>query len=124
MAGPGAGGATKVQSLGAVAALQDHARSAAGVLKGMANEQRLLIMCSLVRGSLSVGEVNARVPLSQSALSQHLAVLRDAGLVKTHRRSQTVFYSLLPGPAVEIMEILYREFCAPAARKKSAGTSR
>ena len=67
---------------------------AATFLKALANEQRLSMLCCLIDGALSVGEINARVPLSQSALSQHLAVLREAGLVATTRKSQAVYYSL------------------------------
>lgn len=70
-----------------------------------------MILCQLLQGPLSVGEINDRVPLSQSALSQHLAVLRQAGVVATTRESQTVRYSLPPGAVTRVMEILYEEFC-------------
>ena len=71
----------------------------------------------LLEGSLSVGEINERVPLSQSALSQHLGVLREAGLVTTTRQSQTIYYALAKGPALQIMEVLYTAFCAPAVQE-------
>jgi len=100
-----------------LAAVREHATEAAGFLKAMANDQRLLVLCSLMEGALSVGEINERVRLSQSALSQHLAVLRDAGLVTTDRQSQTIFYALAAGPALQIMEVLYFAFCAPTAAK-------
>jgi DNA-binding transcriptional ArsR family regulator len=96
-----------------VAAVQEHATEAAALLKALANDQRLLILCSLLDASLSVGEINERVPLSQSALSQHLAVLRGAGLVSTRRESQTIYYALADGPALKIMEVLYEAFCVP-----------
>ncbi len=101
----------------AMAAIQEHAHEAAAFLKALANDQRLLVLCSLLEGSLSVGEINERVPLSQSALSQHLGVLREAGLVTTTRQSQTIYYALAKGPAVQIMEVLYTAFCAPTAKK-------
>jgi len=110
----------KSRLLPAMAAIQEHATEAAAFLKALANDQRLLMLCCLLEGSLSVGEINERVPLSQSALSQHLAVLRDAGLVTTTRQSQTIYYALAKGPALKIMEVLYTAFCAPAASKRDA----
>ena len=104
----------------AMAAIQEHATEAAAFLKALANDQRLLMLCCLLEGALSVGEINERVPLSQSALSQHLGVLRDAGLVTTTRQSQTIYYALVKGPALQIMEVLYSAFCAPAASKRYA----
>jgi DNA-binding transcriptional ArsR family regulator len=106
------------QGLSAVAAVREHAHEAAAFLKAIANDQRLLMLCCLLDGPLSVGEINERVPLSQSALSQHLGVLRDAGLVKTTRQSQTIFYALTKGPALQIMEVLYAAFCSPVSAKK------
>lgn len=96
-----------------MAAVQEHVGEAAALLKALANDQRLLVLCSLLDGPLSVGDLNDRITLSQSALSQHLAVLRAAGLVTTRRESQTIYYSLVPGPAMQIMEVLYEAFCAP-----------
>jgi len=97
----------------AIEEMRDHATEAAAFLKALANDQRLLVLCALLDGPLSVGDINERVPLSQSALSQHLSVLRDAGLVSTTRESQTIYYTLTPGPALQIMEVLYARFCAP-----------
>lgn len=96
-----------------MAQVREHASEAAAFLKALANDQRLLVLCALLEGPLSVGGINERVPLSQSALSQHLGVLRDAGLVTTTRQSQTIFYALTRGPALKIMEVLYAAFCAP-----------
>ncbi len=106
-----------------MAEVREHATEAAGFLKALANEQRLLVLCTLLGGAQSVGEINERVPISQSALSQHLSVLRDAGLVTTARQAQTVHYALAPGPALKIMEVLYATFCDSAgsgARAKKA----
>ncbi len=91
--------------------MRPHAVEAAQLLKALANEQRLMILCHLVQGPLSVGELNERVPLSQSALSQHLAVLRECAIVQTERESQTVTYSLPEGVVTRLIEVLYQEFC-------------
>ncbi|MCW4151919.1 metalloregulator ArsR/SmtB family transcription factor [Halomonas sp. 18H] len=64
------------------------------LLKAMANDNRLRILCLLAEGELSVSELNQQLVLSQSALSQHLAILRRAQLVTTRRDSQTIYYSL------------------------------
>ena len=77
-----------------VAELRDRAGDAAKFLKSMSNASRLLILCHLADGEKSVGELQSHLDLSQSALSQHLAVLRRDGIVSTRRSSQTMFYSL------------------------------
>ena len=101
-------------------ALRPHADAAARLLKALANPNRLLILCTLSGGELSVGDLNRRVDLSQSALSQHLAVLRTDGLVATRREAQTIHYSLEAGPAVEIIRLLHREFCCSPGAKGAA----
>ena len=95
-----------------------HAADAARLLRALANEKRLMLLCLLVDGERSVGELNARVDLSQSALSQHLAVLREENLVRTRREAQTIHYSLMPGPAAAVMETLHGIYCAPRARRR------
>jgi len=96
---------------GAARDMRPHASRAAELLRALANEQRLMILCHLSQGPLSVGELNERVPLSQSALSQHLAVLREQGVVRTERESQTIWYSLPPGLVTRIIGLLHAEFC-------------
>lgn len=91
--------------------MQPHAVKAADLLRALANEQRLMVLCHLVQGPLSVGQLNQRLPLSQSALSQHLAVLRESGIVQTEREAQTVRYSLLPGVVTRLLGVLHQEFC-------------
>lgn len=91
--------------------MQRNATEAVTLLKGLANESRLMIMCVLTEGEVSVGELNKRIELSQSALSQHLAVLRDQGLVKTRRESQTIYYSLAETPAMNVIELLHTVYC-------------
>jgi len=97
-----------------------HAGDAAELLKVLGNEQRLLILCNLLGQSLSVGDLNARLDLSQSALSQHLALLRQAGLVETRREAQSIYYSLPAGPVTRVMAVLQDIYCnsrRPALRK-------
>lgn len=105
-------------------AMQAHAGDAARLLKALANERRLQVLCLLADGERSVGEINDVLGLSQSALSQHLAVLREEGLVETRRDAQTIFYSLTPGPAAAVMETLHRIYCQPSTaaggKKKGA----
>jgi ArsR family transcriptional regulator, virulence genes transcriptional regulator len=101
-----------------MAEMHAHAGEAAGFLKALGNEQRLLILCSLLEGPLPVGELNERVDLSQSALSQHLALLRDAGLVETRREAQSIYYSLPSGPVLQVMALLQEIYCpAPKPRQ-------
>jgi len=103
--------------------LAEHAETAARLLKALANSHRLQVLCVLGEEELSVGEINTRVPLSQSALSQHLKVLREDGLVTTRRASQTVYYRVAPGPAMDVIAVLHRHYCAapPVRQRKSAG---
>lgn len=105
-------------SIGA-AAMRSHAGDAAGLLKALANERRLMILCLLAEGERSVHEINEIVGLSQSALSQHLAVLRDEGLVHTRREAQAVYYAIEPGPACEVIRTLHRIYCSPRARGRA-----
>jgi DNA-binding transcriptional ArsR family regulator len=93
-------------------AMRPHAVAASSLLKALANEQRLMILCNLSGTEMSVSELNERLPLSQSALSQHLAVLREAGIVQTRRDAQTVHYSLADGPAAQVVGTLHRIYCA------------
>ena len=91
--------------------MQKNATDAVSLLKGLANESRLMIMCVLSEGEVSVGQLNQRIQLSQSALSQHLAVLREQGLVKTRRESQTIYYRLEDSAAMNIIELLHEAYC-------------
>ncbi len=104
-------------------ALRPHAAAAARLLKALANPNRLMILCALSGGELSVGDLNRKVVLSQSALSQHLAVLRADALVATRREAQTIHYSLAQGPAVEIIRLLHREYCCAPKRKPATRAS-
>jgi len=81
---------------------------ASALLKAMANDNRLRILCLLEGSELSVTELNQRLALSQSALSQHLAILRRENLVSTRRESQTIYYSLHGERARALIEALGR----------------
>jgi len=96
-------------------AMAAQADAAAELLKTLGNPQRLRILCLLVEGEHSVGEINAHVPLSQSALSQHLAVLREQALVETRREAQTIYYSLVDGPARALLGTLHDIYCPPSS---------
>ncbi|MBS0576856.1 MAG: winged helix-turn-helix transcriptional regulator [Proteobacteria bacterium] len=88
-----------------------HAADASRLLKALANEKRLMILCLLADGEHTVGELNAKLDLSQSALSQHLAVLREDGIVHTRRDAQNVVYSLARGPAQRVIGVLHSVYC-------------
>lgn len=91
--------------------MRQSAAQAVRLLKTLANENRLLIMCVLAEGEHSVGALNDQIDLSQSALSQHLAVLREQGLVKTRRERQTIYYSLADSEAIPLIQTLHDSFC-------------
>jgi DNA-binding transcriptional ArsR family regulator len=93
-------------------AMRLHAAEAARLLKALGNEKRLQLLCLLVEGERTVGELNTRLDLSQSALSQHLALLREDGLVRTRREAQAIHYALAPGPAERILHTLHGIYCA------------
>lgn len=98
---------------------EDSAGRAAALLRLLGNEKRLMILCQLVDGELSVGALQARIGLSQSALSQHLALLREQGIVATRRESQTVYYRIADAAALRVIETLAELFCPPELRNQS-----
>ncbi|NNC77088.1 MAG: winged helix-turn-helix transcriptional regulator [Woeseiaceae bacterium] len=91
--------------------LHDMASHACVLLKAMANEWRLMILCQLAEGEKTVSELQAMLGLSQSALSQHLAVLRREKIVKARKQAQSVTYSLSGEEATRVMETLHDLFC-------------
>lgn len=97
-----------------LAELEANARRAAPLLKAMSNPARLVILCQLAEGERSVGELEEVVGISQSGISQHLAVLRRERVVATRRDKQTVYYSLASADVVALMATLHRVFCKPA----------
>jgi ArsR family transcriptional regulator len=91
--------------------MKSHAAEAAAMLKELANPSRLLILCHLVNGEKSVGELCRTIELSQSAASQHLARLREANLVDTEKRGQMVYYRLCNMEAHALLATLYLIYC-------------
>ncbi len=106
-----------------VAELKKKAGAAERFLKALGNRYRLLILCELQQGELSVSDLQDRIGLSQSALSQHLARLRQDSLVSTRRQSQTIYYSLANQDVVRIISLLYELYCTPRG-SRGARTAR
>lgn len=94
--------------------LHDMAANACELLKAMANEWRLMILCHLAEGAKTVSELQALLGLSQSALSQHLAILRREKIVRARKQAQSVSYSLSGDEATKVMETLHEVFCDKA----------
>jgi DNA-binding transcriptional ArsR family regulator len=91
--------------------MQRNACDAADLLKVLANAKRLLILCQLVQGERSVGDLCGLVGLSQSALSQHLAKLREQGVLASDKRGQMVFYRIANPKAEALLSTLYLMYC-------------
>jgi len=98
-------------------AVKSKAGEAADFLKSMANDRRLIVLCELAKGERTVGELEAVAGLSQSALSQHLAKLREAKLVGTRREAQTIYYSLANPGVKRLIDVLYDLYCRPSRRR-------
>jgi ArsR family transcriptional regulator, virulence genes transcriptional regulator len=96
------------------------AGKAADLLRTLGNEKRLMILCQLGEDEMSAGSLQAPLGLSQSALSQHLAVLREAGVVATRREGQTIWYRIADPAAVQVIATLASIFCPdkPAGKPK------
>lgn len=91
--------------------LLENAEKASNLLKMMSHPSRLMVLCYLMDGERPVSALNEAIPLSQSALSQHLAGLRQAGLVETRRESQAIHYNLKSKAVTGILEALYLIYC-------------
>jgi DNA-binding transcriptional ArsR family regulator len=99
------------------------AEEAAELLGAMANPKRMLVLCKLLEGERSVGDLAVVAGLSQAALSQHLGKMRALGLVTTRREAQTVYYRLASDNVRAVLKTLYAIYCAPQASSKSRRTS-
>jgi len=100
-----------------ITTFEARASEAAKLLRALANERRLMILCQHADRERSVGELLPLVGLSQSALSQHLAVLREDGIVATRRESQTIWYRIDDPAAVKVVATLAEIFCPPDMQK-------
>ena len=99
-------------------ALEQKASEVAGILRALANERRLMILCKLVEwGEASVNSLAEAVGLSQSALSQHLAKMRAEGLVAYRRESQTLWYRITDPKIEKLFVTLHQLFCATGKRR-------
>jgi ArsR family transcriptional regulator, virulence genes transcriptional regulator len=100
------------------AVMESAADQASDLLKALSNRHRLLIICQLIDGERSVGDLAAFLGLRDSTVSQHLALLRKDGLVSARRDAQTIYYSIASAPAREVLKTLYQVYCAaPKALK-------
>ncbi|MDA0369207.1 MAG: metalloregulator ArsR/SmtB family transcription factor [Proteobacteria bacterium] len=91
--------------------MERSAAQASALMRALGHEKRLLILCHLSGGELSVGALAGRLDLPQSPLSQHLARLRKDGLVDTRREAQTIYYRLSNPAATKIVKTLYKTYC-------------
>lgn len=96
-----------------IALLEEKVDEASRLLTAMASPKRLLILCNLVEGELTVGELGERVGLAQSPLSQHLAKLRAWDFVKGRRDGQSIYYSIASDEVRDVLTTLYRIYCEP-----------
>lgn len=92
--------------------MEEKAEEASRLLTAMGNPKRLLVLCNMLDGEKSVGELAEIAGLSSAALSQHLGKMRALSLVKTRREGQTIYYSLASREVRAVLETLYRLFCA------------
>lgn len=97
--------------------LQQSAGEAAEMLSALANANRLMILCNLINGEMSVLPLAEAVGMSQSALSQQLAKLRALRLVRTRRDGRTIYYSVASDKVERILGQLYEIYCAPAEER-------
>ncbi len=114
-------------SLSDFATLEANATEIAGILRALANERRLMILCKLVeRGEANVGTLAEAVDLSPSALSQHLAKMREEGIVAYRRESQTIWYRIKDAKTEKLLAFLHQQFCPPGpiSRKQAKKTRR
>ncbi|MDQ6681027.1 MAG: metalloregulator ArsR/SmtB family transcription factor [Pseudomonadota bacterium] len=93
------------------ALLRHAAEDAVGALKVLANEDRLLLLCQLSQGEMSVGELEEQLDIRQPTLSQQLGVLRTQGVVATRRDGKRIFYSVADANVMQLLELLYRLYC-------------
>ncbi|WFU41996.1 metalloregulator ArsR/SmtB family transcription factor [Bradyrhizobium sp. CB82] len=96
----------------AAVALEEKAEEASRLLTAMANAKRLMVLCNLLDGERSVGDLADLVGLSSAALSQHLGKMRALDLVTTRRDGQTIYYRLASLEVREVLQTLYRLYCA------------
>ena len=102
----------EVRDVSPASELEAHAAAAESFLRSIANRHRLMVLCSLVEGEISAGELSRRLGLTQSNLSRHLGTLREEGLVATRREATTIYYRIASDRVRTILQTLHGMFCA------------
>jgi DNA-binding transcriptional ArsR family regulator len=97
--------------------LRESAAQCCALLKAMAHEDRLLLLCQLIEGEHNVGELEECVGIRQPSLSQHLGVLREEGLVSARREGKYIYYSLASFEVISVMQTLSSLYCGKAKRR-------
>lgn len=97
--------------------LREHAGSASALLKALANEDRLMLLCQIAERRLNVGELEAATGIRQPTLSQQLGVLRQEGLVEADKEGKFMYYRVIDPGALRVMRALWEVFCGPEAQK-------
>lgn len=92
-------------------AMQAAAAQACGLLKVLANPDRMMLLCQLSQGEHSVNALEMALGIGQPTLSQQLAVLRDEAVVRTRREGKQIFYSIASAEAIAVLQLLYALFC-------------
>jgi DNA-binding transcriptional ArsR family regulator len=95
-----------------ISALESHATMAESFLRSIANRHRLMVLCSLLDGEISAGELRRRIGLTQSNASRHLATLREEGLVASRREATTIYYRIASDRVQTILVTLHGMFCS------------
>ena len=103
-----------------ISAMRHAAGEATALLKALANEDRLLLLCQMVEGEKCVSDFEALLDIRQPTLSQQLGVLRNEGLVHTRREGKRIFYSLASEQALQILGTLYGIYCPPKQENEPA----
>ena len=98
--------------------MEKSAQEVCDLLGAMSNPKRLMILCHLLDGEISVNELAKLVTLNQAALSQHLAKLRSLGLVKTRREAQHIYYNIASNEVYEVLKLLNRLYCDKDGKSK------
>jgi DNA-binding transcriptional ArsR family regulator len=96
------------------------AEQACNLLKCLANTHRLMLVCHLMDGEKSVGELADLVGISHSNASQHLGQLRLYGILATRREAQTIYYDLVSEPARQVLDVLYQQYCSGQTHGKKS----
>ena len=97
--------------------MHEAAAEACRLMKALANPDRLLLLCQLSQGEMSVGQLEAALGILQPTLSQQLGVLRDDELVRTRREGRHVYYSVRSAPALAVLRVLYDQFCRKGRKR-------